>query len=136
DTLEDLLADPDGPDDLLDRLADPERRIGHRALHRLWTALAGADPDRVEPPEQVRAVQGGAIVVADAEDALVVDAPDLLPLLADRPVLLPPAGLAAALADVLDLPLAGEEVPAPVPAPRAVRPVPDAVRHFIAPAAL
>jgi len=130
-TLEDLLADPDGPDDLLDRLADPERRIGHRALHRLWTALAGADPDRVEPPEQVRAVQGGAIVVADAEDALVVDAPDLLPLLADRPVLLPPAGLAAALADVLDLPLAGEEVPAPVTAPGEVRPVPDEVRHFI-----
>ncbi|WP_017592027.1 sacsin N-terminal ATP-binding-like domain-containing protein [Nocardiopsis potens] len=129
--LEDLLADPDGPDDLLDRLADPERRIGHRALHRLWTALAGADPDRVEPPERVRAVQGGAIVVADAEDALVVDAPDLLPLLADRPVLLPPAGLAAALADVLDLPLAGEEIPAPVTAPGDVRRVPDEVRHFI-----
>ena len=38
----------------------------------------------------------------------MVDEPDLLPLLADRPVILAPADLAETLADVLDVALAGE----------------------------
>ncbi|TQN27659.1 hypothetical protein FHX37_4383 [Haloactinospora alba] len=130
-TTEDLLAEPDGPDDLLRRLADPQRHVPRRHLPRLWAALARVEPDRVSPPEVVRAVRDGAVVTADAEEAVVVDAPDLLPLLAQRPVVLAPAGVAAALADVLDLALASEEVPGRVTTLGEVRNVPEEVRSFL-----
>ena len=39
---------------------------------------------------------------------VVVEAPDLLPLVADRPLVLAPYDLAEALSELLDLPLAGE----------------------------
>ncbi|GAB3439021.1 hypothetical protein GCM10027570_02790 [Streptomonospora sediminis] len=123
--LADLLAEPDGPDDLMERIADPARHVERAALRELWTALAGIDADRASPPERVRAVQGGAIVLADAEDAVVVDRPDLLPLLAGRPVVLAPAPSAAALADVLDVDLASEAVDGEVDSTGEVRPVPD-----------
>ncbi|GAA1764086.1 sacsin N-terminal ATP-binding-like domain-containing protein [Streptomonospora arabica] len=126
-----LLAEADGPDDLLDRMADPDRHVDRRALRELWTALAGVDADRVAPPERVRAVQGGAIVLADAEDAVVVDRPDLLPLLSGRPAVLAPARSAVALADVLDLALASEEVDAQVESTGEVLPVPDEVGTFL-----
>ncbi|GAA3727731.1 hypothetical protein HDA32_000300 [Spinactinospora alkalitolerans] len=129
--LADLLAEPDGPDELLDRLGDPGRRVSRESLRRIWAALAGVDAERASPPESVRAVRDGAIVVADAEDAVVVDAPDLLPLLAGRPVVLVPAEHAAALADVLDLALAGEEVEGRVTSAGEVRQVPDEVRVFL-----
>ncbi|WP_017556172.1 sacsin N-terminal ATP-binding-like domain-containing protein [Nocardiopsis baichengensis] len=129
-SLEELLADPDGPDDLLERLADPERHVEHAALRRIWAALAGVPAERVVPPERVRAVDGGAIVVADAEDALVVDAPDLLPLAQGRPLLLAPAEQAEALADVLDLSLLSEAVEGRVESSGRVRPVPDEVLLF------
>jgi hypothetical protein len=48
------------------------------------------------------------VIVVDADQAVVVDAPDLLPLLGDRAVVPVAAGAAADLADRLDLPLAGE----------------------------
>ncbi|MUL44023.1 ATP-binding protein [Streptomonospora sp. PA3] len=130
-SLAGLLAETDGPDDLLERIADPDRHVQRPALRELWTALAGVDPDRVTPPERVRAVQGGAIVLADAEDAVVVDRPDLLPLLGGRPAVLAPARSAAALADVLDLALAGEEIDAEVETTGQVLPVPDEVGAFL-----
>ncbi|WP_460858325.1 sacsin N-terminal ATP-binding-like domain-containing protein [Nocardiopsis coralliicola] len=132
-SLADVLADPDGADDLLDRLADPECHLDHRSLHAVWTALADAAGTTADadPPERVRALQGGTIVVADAGDAVVVDAPDLLPLVRDRPVLLPPAGRAAALADVLDVALASEEVEGAVRGAGEIRAVPETVRYFI-----
>ena len=129
--LDRLLADPDGPDDLLDRLGDPERRVPRAVLRRLWAALAEVPADRVSPPERVRAVRGGAVVVADAEDTVVVDAPDLLPLLTERPVVLGPVERAAALADVLDLDLASEVVEGRVTSSGEVRQVPDEVRAFL-----
>ena len=135
-SLEELLADPDGPDDLLDRLADPERHVEHTALRRIWAALARVPAERVVPPERVRAVAGGAIVVADAEDAAVVDAPDLLPLAEGRPLLPAPAASAEALADVLDLSLLSETVEGRVESSGRVRPVPDEVRLFVPEGAL
>lgn len=129
--LTDLLADPGGPDDLLERLGDPERSVPRKALRRIWSALADVPLDRVRPPESVRAVHGGAVVVADAEDTVVLDAPDLLPLLADRPVVLAPSGRAEAVADVLDLDLASEVVEGRVTSSGDVRPVPDGVRAFL-----
>ncbi|WP_159943544.1 MULTISPECIES: sacsin N-terminal ATP-binding-like domain-containing protein [unclassified Nocardiopsis] len=132
-SLADLLADPDGPDDLLARLADPARHVGRAALRRVWAALAGADADLVTPPSRVRAVQGGAIVVADAEDAVVVDSPDLLPLLEDRALVLAPAEAAVALADVLDLDLASEAVTGRIGSAGRIRPVPDEADLFLDP---
>lgn len=129
--LGELLAGPDGPDDLLERLGDPERSVSRASLRRIWAALAEVPAERVSPPDRVRAVQGGAVVVADAEDAVVVDAPDLLPLLADRPVVLGPVERAADLADALDLSLASEVVAGRVTSSGEVRPVPDEVRVFL-----
>ncbi|MFC4562794.1 sacsin N-terminal ATP-binding-like domain-containing protein [Nocardiopsis mangrovi] len=129
--LQELMADPDGPEDLLDRLADPERHVERSVLRDIWTALAAVDSDRVVPPEQVRAVRGGAIVVAGADDTVVLDSPDLLPLLGDRPAVLVPAEHAVAVADVLDLALAGEEIEGRVTSTGEVRPVPDEVRAFL-----
>ena len=71
----------------------------------------GLTPDDVTPPDRVRAVLGDELVVADADDVLVLDAPDLWPLAADRPLVLAPYQHAARLADLLDLPLASEEIP-------------------------
>ncbi len=79
-------------------------------------------------PTRVRAVLGGELVVADADDVLVLDAPSLWPLAATRASITPPPYRhAARLADLLDLPLASDEVPGLVkesgdrPAPRARR---------------
>jgi hypothetical protein len=108
-TLADLLAEPGGADELLDRLADPARFITRPQLRALWAALAAAGPDAT-PPDRVRAVRGGEVVVADAADVLVLDAADLWPLVAARPLVLAPYDRAAQLADLLDLPLVSEEV--------------------------
>ena len=74
-------------------------------------ALAEAAP-AVDPPAAVRAVEAGRLVVVPAEDAVVVDRPDLLPRVAPYAVVPCPLDRAEALADVLDLPLASEVVPA------------------------
>lgn len=135
-TLEDVLADPDGADDLLARLADPQRHVDRASLRRVWAALAGVDADLVTPPSRVRAVRGGSIVVADAEDAVVVDSPDLLPLLEEqeRALVLAPAEAAEAVADVLDLDLASEAVTGRVGSAGQLRQVPDEADLFLDPA--
>jgi hypothetical protein len=133
-TLADLLTDPDGPDELLGRLADPARTVSRTQLRALWAALASADltPDDVTPPDGVRAVRGEEVVTADAEEVLVLDAPDLWPLAADRPLVLAPHDLAERLADLLDLPLASEEIPGVVESSGQRSPVP-AVVHAVLP---
>src|SRR4029077_6850988 len=83
-SLAELLAEPGGADELLERLADPGRPVTRAQLRALWMALgtvAGA-----APPDRVRVVCGDEIVVADAGDALVLDAPDLWPLVAAQPL--------------------------------------------------
>ncbi|MBG0814760.1 sacsin N-terminal ATP-binding-like domain-containing protein [Planomonospora sp. ID82291] len=163
-TLADLLASHGGPDELLDLLADPSVEVDRAQLRALWVALAAVDPARVAPPRAVRAVLGGEIVVADAEDGrllsggsgsgspvgsgsgagavsgagpaeagepVVVEAPDLLPLVADRPLVLAPFDLAEALSELLDLPLAGEEAAGEVTSAGEVRQVPPAVRSLL-----
>jgi hypothetical protein len=129
-SLADLLAEPGGPDDLLDRLADPARPVSRSQLRSLWAALATAEPisaGALTAPARVRAIRGPEVVVADSDDVLVLDAPDLWPLLADQPLVLAPHQLAAHLADLLDLPLAAEEIAAPVGSPGERRPVPEVV---------
>ncbi|GAA4204578.1 hypothetical protein GCM10022252_63860 [Streptosporangium oxazolinicum] len=147
-TLADLLASHGGPDELLDLLGDPSVEVDRAQLRSLWVALAGVDPARVGPPRAVRAVLGDAIVAVDAEDGrvlstgtdlqdggagepVVVEAPDLLPLVAGRPLILAPFDLAEALSELLDLPLAGEEAAGEVTSSGETRDVPPAVRSLL-----
>jgi hypothetical protein len=107
-SLAELLAEPGGANEVLTRLADAARSVSRVQLRALWIALSTAAD--VEPPDRVRAVRRNEVVVADAADVLVLDAPDLWPLVADRPLVLAPYYLAPQLADMLDLALASEEV--------------------------
>ena len=82
-------------------------------------------PDDITPPDRVRAVHGDKVIVADAADVLILDAPDLWPLVADQPLVLVPYRHATRLADLLDLPLASEEVPGVIESAGERRPVPE-----------
>ncbi|MFI6817114.1 sacsin N-terminal ATP-binding-like domain-containing protein [Nonomuraea sp. NPDC050328] len=130
-TLADLLDSHGGPEELLERMADPAIELDRAQLRGLWIALAAVDPGRVSPPERVRAVLNGRIVVAEAEDAVVVEAPDLLQLVADRPLVLAPFDLAEALSELLDLPLAGELATGEVTSAGVERAVPAQVRSLL-----
>ncbi|WP_182908229.1 sacsin N-terminal ATP-binding-like domain-containing protein [Microbispora sp. H13382] len=131
-TLAELLDSHGGPEELLDLLADSSLEVDRAQLRSLWIALAAVDPTRVSPPEAVRAVLKGTVTVADVEDGpVVVEAPDLLPLVEDRPLVLAPFDLAEALSEVLDLPLAGEEVAGAVTSTGAGKPVPSEVRSLL-----
>lgn len=130
-TLAALLAEAGGPDELLDRLADPARPVTPARLIELYRALAELPADRVAPPAALRAWTGGGLGVVDAADAVVLDAPDLLPLVADRPYLAVPTRQAEPLADLLDLDLASELVRGAVTSEGEPQPVPDAVRQLL-----
>ena len=148
-TLQSLLAAPGGPDELLDRLADPDGEVTAVQLVELYTALAEVPGDRLAPPSELRALEfpapepavyeddyagedrGAVPVVVDAADVVVVDAPDLLPLVADRPVLVVPHRIAERLADLLDLGLASEAVVGEVTSEGARQDVPSVVRDLM-----
>ncbi|TLW92400.1 molecular chaperone Hsp90 [Saccharomonospora piscinae] len=89
------------------RLGDPDRTVPPGVVLRAHGALSELPPDDVEPPARVRTLAGS---VCDAADAVVLDAPWLLGVWpADRLVAAAEFADAAALADVLDLPLASDE---------------------------
>jgi hypothetical protein len=113
-TVAALLAEPGGAAELLARLADPDREVGPAQLHGLYAALAELDPDEVTLPDELRAVVDGETVVVAAADALVADAPDLLPLADGLPLLPVPPRLAAELADLFQVRRLSEAVPARV----------------------
>jgi hypothetical protein len=102
-----LLAAPGGAGELLDRLADGTRQIGEAALTRLYAALAEVDPEALDPPERVRV---GPDLVVDADDALVLDAPDNLQLSWPTPPLVVPLAVATAVAAILDLDTTGSRL--------------------------
>jgi len=103
--------EPDG--DLLDRLADPDREVPAGTAMRVHAALAKAFRDDelpdVDPPDAVRSLTGQ---VVPAAEGLVLDAPWVLQFVEpDRIVAAgPDLSLAEPLAELLDLPLADEEV--------------------------
>jgi hypothetical protein len=130
-TLAELLASHGGPEELLDLMADESIEVDRAQLRALWIALAAVEPSRVAPPSRVRAVLEGSIVVAAADDAVVVEAPDLLQLVTDRPLVLAPYDLAEALSELLDLPLAGELTSGAVTSEGVTRPVPVEVRSLL-----
>ncbi|WP_346619339.1 sacsin N-terminal ATP-binding-like domain-containing protein [Blastococcus montanus] len=103
-TIDDVLADPDAALDLLDRLGDPARTVRPDVLSRVHARLAVAlDGVDADPPARVRVAPDRVV-----DRAVVLDAPHLLPLL-DLPVV-PAGGAPGPVADLLDLPLAGELV--------------------------
>jgi hypothetical protein len=126
-TLPELLASHGGPEELLDLMADESIEVDRAQLRALWIALAAVDPSRVAPPSNLRAVLRGEIVVASAEDAVVVEAPDLLQLVTDRPLVLAPYDLAEALSELL----AGELASGAVTSEGVTRQVPAEVRSLL-----
>jgi hypothetical protein len=128
-SLAELLAEPGGPDELLDRMADPERPVTRSQLRALWAALAAVTD--AAPPDRVRVIRGNEVAIADAEDVLILDTPDLWPLVATQPLVLAPHDLTQPLADLLDLPLVSEEVAGQVESVPEPRPVPPIVRAVL-----
>ncbi|MFD7081051.1 sacsin N-terminal ATP-binding-like domain-containing protein [Streptomyces sp. NPDC059918] len=128
-----LLDEPGGAAELLGRLADPDREVSDRQLHALYGALADLDPEQVTLPDELRAVVDGEVVVVDAADALIADAPDLLPLTAGLPLLPVAPARAADLAELLQVRRVSETVPAEVTTPGEEHEVPESVRILLGP---
>ncbi|WP_240137839.1 sacsin N-terminal ATP-binding-like domain-containing protein [Streptomyces sp. MUM 178J] len=130
-----LLEEPGGAAELLGRLADPDRPVRPAQLHGLYTAMAELDPEQVTLPDELRAVVDGEVRVVDAADAVVADAPDLLPLTGGLPLLPVAPGQAAELAELLQVRRLGETVAAEVTTDGEERDVPAPVRTLLGPAA-
>ncbi|MER0244024.1 molecular chaperone Hsp90 [Streptomyces sp. HSW2009] len=122
-----LLEEPGGAAELLARLADEASEVTPAQLRGLYGALAPLVPEDVTLPDELCAVTyegadaadgepGYVVEVVDAAEALVADAPDLLPLaMADGLPLLPvPPRRAAELADLLQVRRLSEAYPARV----------------------
>ncbi|MEV6784171.1 molecular chaperone Hsp90, partial [Streptomyces sp. NPDC051098] len=109
-----LLDEPGGAAELLGRLADPGLPVRPAQLHALYTALAELDPEQVTLPDELRAVVDGEVRVVDAADAVVADAPDLLPLTAGIPLLPVAPSRAAELAELFQVRRLSETVAAEV----------------------
>ncbi|MFE4250362.1 sacsin N-terminal ATP-binding-like domain-containing protein [Streptomyces sp. NPDC056910] len=129
-----LLDEPGGAAELLDRLADPEREVGAAQLHALYGALADLDPEQVTLPDELRAVVDGEVRVVDAADAVVADAPDLLPLAGGLALLPVSPGRAADLADLFQVRRLSATADAEVTQEGAEHPVPQSVRTLLGPA--
>ncbi|MFD7963573.1 sacsin N-terminal ATP-binding-like domain-containing protein [Streptomyces zaomyceticus] len=128
-----LLDEPGGAAELLTRLADPEREVTDAQLHALYTALADLDPEQVTLPDELRAVVDGTVVVVDASEAMVADAPDLLPLAAGLPLLPVSPSRAADLAELFQVRRLSEAVEAEVATVGEEHEVPDSVRILLGP---
>ncbi|WP_327736012.1 molecular chaperone Hsp90 [Streptomyces nojiriensis] len=133
-TVAALLDEPGGAAELLARLADPDREVTGHQLHALYGALADLDPEQVTLPDELRAVVDGEVVVVDAADAVIADAPDLLPLTAGLPLLPVPPARAADLAELLQVRRLSETVPAEVTTPGEEHEVPESVLVLLGPA--
>ncbi|TXS16279.1 molecular chaperone Hsp90 [Streptomyces sp. adm13(2018)] len=128
-----LLDEPGGAAELLGRLADPSREVTDAQLHALYTALADLDPEQVTLPDELRAVVDGEVVVVDAAEAMVADAPDLLPLTGGVPLLPVAPARAADLAELLQVRRLSEAVEAEVATTGEEHDVPDSVRTLLGP---
>ncbi|MFG2977377.1 sacsin N-terminal ATP-binding-like domain-containing protein [Streptomyces sp. NPDC048331] len=129
-----LLDEPGGAAELLARLADPDREVTGHQLHGLYGALADLDPEQVTLPDELRAVVDGEVLVVDAADAVIADAPDLLPLTAGLPLLPVPPSRAADLAELLQVRRLSDTVPAEVTTPGEEHEVPESVLVLLGPA--
>jgi hypothetical protein len=105
------LRDPVDLYDVLDRIGDAGREISWPQARALYLAVCagliglervGFKPAEEEPPEFVRT----PVAVVPADQAVVVDRPDLLPLLGNRAPLRVPTDRAPAVARMLGVALA------------------------------
>lgn len=126
-----LLDEPGGAAELLTRLADPGRKVTARQLHALYTAIAELDPEQVTLPDELRAVVDGEVRIVDAADAVIADAPDLLPLSAGLPLLPVAPARAADLAELLQVGRLGESVTAEVATQGEEYEVPESVHVLL-----
>ncbi|MFJ8766195.1 sacsin N-terminal ATP-binding-like domain-containing protein [Streptomyces clavifer] len=126
-----LLDEPGGAAELLGRLADEDRPVGPVQLHSLYTALAELDPEQVTLPDELRAVVDDEVRVVEASDAVIADAPDVLPLTAGLPLLPVAPARAAELAELLQVRRLGESIEAEVTSEGEEHRVPDAVRILL-----
>ncbi|WP_328951801.1 molecular chaperone Hsp90 [Streptomyces sp. NBC_00184] len=126
-----LLDEPGGAAELLGRLADEDRPVGPVQLHSLYTALAELDPEQVTLPDELRAVVDGEVRVVDAADAMIADAPDLLPLTGGVALLPVAPASAAELAELFQVRRLGESVEAEVTSEGEEHQVPDPVRILL-----
>ncbi|MEU9011126.1 molecular chaperone Hsp90 [Streptomyces sp. NPDC048479] len=126
-----LLEEPGGAAELLGRLADASREVSGAQLHALYTALAYLDPDQVTLPDELRAIVDGEVRVVDASDAVVADAPDLLPLTAGLPLLPVAPSRAAELAELFQVRRLGEAVSAEVTTEGEEHEVPESVHVLL-----
>ncbi|MFE5481237.1 sacsin N-terminal ATP-binding-like domain-containing protein [Streptomyces sp. NPDC056527] len=129
-----LLDEPGGAAELLARLASPEREVTGAQLHALYTALADLDPEQVTLPDELRAVVDGELLVVDASEALVADAPDLLPLAGGLPLLPVSPSRAADLAELFQVRRLSESVEAEVTTVGEEHDVPPSVHALLGPA--
>ncbi|MFF4231123.1 sacsin N-terminal ATP-binding-like domain-containing protein [Streptomyces sp. NPDC001820] len=129
-----LLDEPGGAAELLGRLADPDRPVRPAQLHALYTALADLDPEQVTLPDDLRAVVDGEVRVVDAADAVIADAPDLLPLTAGLSLLPVSPSRAAELAELLQVRRLSETVAAEVTTEGEEHEVPESVQVLLGPA--
>ncbi|WP_328540883.1 sacsin N-terminal ATP-binding-like domain-containing protein [Streptomyces sp. NBC_00344] len=132
-SLPSLLDEPGGAAELLGRLADPGREVSGRQLHSIYGELARLDPEQVTLPDELRAVVDGEVRVVDAADALVADAPDLLPLTSGVPLLPVSPDRAADLAELLQVRRLSETVEPEVTTAGEEHPVPGAIRVLLGP---
>ncbi|MFD3437365.1 sacsin N-terminal ATP-binding-like domain-containing protein [Streptomyces sp. NPDC058685] len=126
-----LLDEPGGAAELLGRLADPGLPVRPAQLHALYTALAELDPEQVTLPDELRAVVDGEVRVVDASDAVVADAPDLLPLTAGIPLLPVAPSRAADLAELFQVSRLSETVAAEVTTEGEEYEVPESVHVLL-----
>ncbi|MEI7033492.1 sacsin N-terminal ATP-binding-like domain-containing protein [Streptomyces pratensis] len=134
-SLSALLDEPGGAAELLGRLAEEDRPVTAVHLRALYTALAELDPEEVTLPDELRAVTGEGVRVVDASDAVIADAPDVLPLAQGLPLLPVAPARAAELAELLQVRRLSETVEARVAGEGEERRVPEAVRALLGPGA-
>lgn len=126
-SVADLLAEPDGPSEVLDRLADPSLAVTPEAAAALYAAVAALPEERwPEPPSQVRVPRAATSAVVPAGDVVVALAPHHLPL--SGPAALAGSRRLAALLEVAD----SERLAQARPEGGARIPVPDVVRTLLA----
>ncbi len=128
----DAVGDADGlAAVLVERLADPARVLDVGTCLRAWALLAAATDAEVDAPPLVRVLAAGSSEVVDRDHALVADDARWLQRGDLGGLVVAPAARAAALADLLDLPLASELADGVVAGDGVPAAVPDAVRAVL-----
>jgi hypothetical protein len=133
--LASVLADPDGPDDLLARLADPQRPVSTAQLVALYRALATLPESQwPDPPELVRIVSRSDVPdetrVVAAAGVTVALSPLHVPLVDGEHLAGSPA-----LAALLDLPSTQPWLTVFAPSAGTRQPLSEALSPWVGPAA-